>query len=556
VFFVQKFILWGALAGTLSLFSATTVFAEGDSVLLERYVQEAAQQSSTDLGIREVAQVSSVSELTDVDPNSWAFQALKSLVERYGCIEGYPSKKYLGNRPLSRYEFAAGLNACLDKVGEQIAAATADKATKDDLAAVQRLQEEFKTELATLRGRVDALEAKTKELEAQQFSTTTKLDGSVVTAIQGGSASGNVSPGGVFGGPFLGAAGTPGGAANTTFVGRTTLNLRASFTGKDELLVRLRGVTGQDISATFPGIANAAGTLFYSGSGGVSYDGSTNNLATNGNATVSFDKVRYTTTLFGDNFRIYVGPRIDNFEIIDTNSFANNEEIDFSNTLLINNPLIINALPFDRLGTAFPFIFSGPGAGFDWKVGEQFSVRAIYIAGLGGASNGFGFGGLTGSNTLGNAELEFRPSETSKIKLQYAGYTQQNVANAPTKTDALGVNAEWAITSNVGVFGRYGTGTAKFFTPGVADANLTTWQFGFSFPGLFTPDNTLGISVGQPTRATNYASGTELDYELYYNFKLNDRVILTPDVQFISQPGNISGNPTITIGSLRAVFSF
>jgi hypothetical protein len=70
-----------------------------------------------------LSQVSSVSELSDVDPNSWAFQALKSLVERYGCIEGYPSKKYLGNRPLSRYEFAAGLNACLDKIGEQIAAA-------------------------------------------------------------------------------------------------------------------------------------------------------------------------------------------------------------------------------------------------------------------------------------------------------------------------------------------------------------------------------------------------------------------------------------------------
>jgi membrane-bound inhibitor of C-type lysozyme len=554
---MQKFALRGALAGTLSLLWANAVLAEGDSAILARYIQESARQQNTaDLDIREVAQVNSVAELSDVDPNSWAFQALKSLVERYGCIEGYPSKKYLGNRPLSRYEFAAGLNACLDKIGEQIAAAVADKATKDDLAVLQRLQEEFKTELATLRGRVDSLEAKTKELEAQQFSTTTKLDGSVVMAIQGGSASGNVSPGGVFGGPFLGAAGTPGGAANTTFVGRTTLNLRASFTGKDELLIRLRGVTGEDISGTFPGIANAAGTLFYAGSAGVSYDGSTNNLATNGNATVSFDKVRYTTTLFGDNFRIYVGPRIDNFEIIDTNSFANNEEVDFSNTFLINNPLIIDALPANSVGTAFPFIFTGPGTGFDWKIGEQFSVRAIYIAGLGGASNGFGFGGLTGSNTLGNAELEFRPSETSKIKLQYAGYTQQIAASIPAKTDAFGVNAEWAITPNVGVFGRYGTGTTKFFTPGIADANLTTWQFGFSFLGLFAPGNTLGITAGQPTRATNYASGTEIDYELFYNFKLNDRITLTPDIQIISQPGNISGNPTITIGSLRAVFSF
>jgi hypothetical protein len=554
---MKKFALAGALAGTLSLFCATAVFAESDAIILEHYLQESLSgKKNADLGTRALAQVSSISELSDVDPNSWAFQALKSLVERYGCIEGYPSKKYLGHRPLSRYEFAAGLNSCLDKMGEQIAAAVADKATKDDLAVVQRLQEEFKTELAILRGRVDTLEAKTQELEAHQFSPTTKLDGSVVMAVQGGSAGGNVSPGGVFGGPFLGDTGISGSAANTTFVGRTTLNLRASFTGQDELLIRLRGVTGEDISGTFPGIANAAGTLYYSGSEGVSYDGATNNLATNGNTTISFDKIRYTTTLFGDNFRIYMGPRLDNFEIIDTNSFANNEEVDFSNTFLINNPLIINALPADLSGATFPFIFTGPGAGFDWKMGEQFSLRAVYLAGLGGASNGFGFGGLTGSNALGNAELEFRPSETSKIKLQYAGYTQQVAANVPTKTEAFGVNAEWAITPSVGVFGRYGAGTTHFFTPGIADANLTTWQFGFSFPGLFAPDNTLGISAGQPTRATNYASGTEMNYELFYNFKLNDRITLTPDIQIISQPGNIAGNPTLSTGSLRAVFSF
>ena len=52
--------------------------------------------------------------------------------------------------------------------------------TKEDLATLQRLQEEFSAELATLRGRVDALEARTAELEANQFSTTSKLEGEVV----------------------------------------------------------------------------------------------------------------------------------------------------------------------------------------------------------------------------------------------------------------------------------------------------------------------------------------------------------------------------------------
>ncbi|WP_241994106.1 iron uptake porin, partial [Chroococcidiopsis cubana] len=130
-----------------------------------------------------LAQVTSVSQLSDVQPTDWAFQALQSLVERYGCIAGYPDGTYRGNRALTRYEFAAGLNACLDRVNELIATATADNVTKEDLATLQRLQEEFSAELATLRGRVDALEARTSELEANQFSTTTTLTGEVIAVV-------------------------------------------------------------------------------------------------------------------------------------------------------------------------------------------------------------------------------------------------------------------------------------------------------------------------------------------------------------------------------------
>ncbi|MFM6308687.1 MAG: iron uptake porin, partial [Dolichospermum sp.] len=113
-----------------------------------------------------LSQVTSVSQFSDVQPTDWAFQALQSLVERYGCAAGYPNGTFRGNRALSRYEFAAGLNSCLDRVNELIATATADLVTKQDLATLQRLQEEFSTELATLRGQVDALEARTGELEA------------------------------------------------------------------------------------------------------------------------------------------------------------------------------------------------------------------------------------------------------------------------------------------------------------------------------------------------------------------------------------------------------
>ena len=59
-------------------------------------------------------QVTSVNELRDVEPTAWAYEALRSLVERYGCIVGYPDRTFRGNRALTRWEFAAGLNACMN----------------------------------------------------------------------------------------------------------------------------------------------------------------------------------------------------------------------------------------------------------------------------------------------------------------------------------------------------------------------------------------------------------------------------------------------------------
>src|SRR4028118_560186 len=120
-------------------------------------LEPAATNSETEESI-ELQQVTSVSQLSDVRPTDWAFQALQSLVERYGCIAGYPDGTFRGNRAMTRYEFAAGLNACLDQITKLIGSSTANFVTQEDLAVLQRLQEEFAAELASLRGRVDALE--------------------------------------------------------------------------------------------------------------------------------------------------------------------------------------------------------------------------------------------------------------------------------------------------------------------------------------------------------------------------------------------------------------
>ena len=56
-------------------------------------------------------QVTSITQFSDVYPTDWAYQALSNLIERYGCVAGYPNGTYRGNRAMTRFEAAALLNA-------------------------------------------------------------------------------------------------------------------------------------------------------------------------------------------------------------------------------------------------------------------------------------------------------------------------------------------------------------------------------------------------------------------------------------------------------------
>ena len=160
-------------------------------------------------------QVTSVTQFSDVYPTDWAYQALANLVEQYGCVAGYPNGTFRGNRAMTRYEAAALLNACLDRITE----------VTDEL---RRLLKEFETELAILKGRVDGLEARVGELEATQFSTTTKLKGKADWVFGAAKFHGDGSDA---------AAAMSGG---TSFSYNLALNLETSFTGKDLLYTRLR----------------------------------------------------------------------------------------------------------------------------------------------------------------------------------------------------------------------------------------------------------------------------------------------------------------------------
>ena len=79
---------------------------------IEQYTQEGQEKS--------INQVTNVNQLKDVSPTDWSYEALRGLTERYGCLSGLPDGTYQGDRPITRNEFAAGLNSCFQQIERSI----------------------------------------------------------------------------------------------------------------------------------------------------------------------------------------------------------------------------------------------------------------------------------------------------------------------------------------------------------------------------------------------------------------------------------------------------
>lgn len=110
----------------------------------------AASIAAASVTMPAMAQVTSVSQLKDVQPTDWSYQAISNLVSRYGCIAGYPDSTFKPGQAASRAEMAALVNACLDRISEYQSAA--------DAALAAALRAEFAKELAATNTRVAALE--------------------------------------------------------------------------------------------------------------------------------------------------------------------------------------------------------------------------------------------------------------------------------------------------------------------------------------------------------------------------------------------------------------
>ncbi|MGI0489934.1 iron uptake porin [Pantanalinema rosaneae CENA516] len=498
-------------------------------------------------------QVTSVAQLTDVRPSDWAFQALQSLVERYGCIVGYPDRTYRGNRAITRYEFAAGLNACLDKIQELITAGTDNLVRKEDLLTFQRLQEEFAAELATLRGRLDGLEVRTATLEQQRFSPTTKLIGQAIVAVSDtyGNAVGKDSDRSQ---PFL--------------ADRVRLNFESSFTGRD--LLRVRFQFGNFLAADG---SSQIGDVTRTNMTRLNFDTDFGNL-------VTLAHLRYYFPV-SESVAFVVGPAgIGYTDITDT----------VTPTTIADDGLGIPSL----FGEYNPVFRRGGGGGaINWNINPNLVFTAGYLASSPNnpsVKNGLFNGGYNALAHLvyyadwGSIGIAYSHSYAPGGQVNLTGSTGSILAASPfgnsiaTSSHTIGMQGFYRFSPNFQIhawggyiqaqakndgFSSLSNGRGRSITRFVDDgdrANIWYGAIGLSFPDVGGRGNLPGIVVGLPPRVTNSDIRDEADrsvhVEAFYRIQLNDNISITPGVWAVFNPENSSDNDTQIIGVLRTYFLF
>jgi len=434
-------------------------------------------------------QVTSINQFSDVRPTDWAYQALTNLVDRYGCVAGYPNGTYKGGQSMTRFEAAALLNACLDRVTE----------TTDEL---QRLLNEFGSELAVLTGRVDGLENRVGNLEATQFSTTTKLKGEV-NFILGGVPSLETNKGADVG--------------NTAFNYDLRLNFDTSFTGKDLLRTRLR--SGNFNSDPF----GSSSSLFK-----LDKAESTSNQVTIDRLYYQFPVTKSVT--------LTAGPLVRNTEMAWVPSAYKSEILDF---------FAVSGVPgvYNKA--------TGAGFGAQWKQPTKkgqggFVAGLNYVAQNGDDSDTGVFNADGALNLL--AQVGYRaPQWGVAVGYRYGTEgTRPRTYNGPLgangtlaagqESNSVAVNAYWQPQQSgwvPSISAGYGYNGVSGATGATDATDSDSWMVGLQWSDVFAKGNSAGIAVGQaPTAETAGVDDATL-LEIFYKFQVTDNISITPALFYV-----------------------
>lgn len=473
-----------------------TFVAVGLLVVVPRRVDANEISSLSPLGLADsdmglLSQEPSVQQLSDVEPSDWAFQAIQNLVETYGCLQGYPDGTFRGDRSLTRYEFAAGLNACLDVLGGLI---SQGQVSESDLESLRRLTTSFEPELAELGERIDALEADVAQLQAQTFSTTTKLSALADIHL-------NV-PINAFEEE-----------TSTNITSRVHLNFDSSFTGRDRLRIRLLTTSGDQPLRPFLGLSRVNGLA-----GGTPFD-------------VLVDDFYY---------RFPVGNRVD--VALWANGLALGDIVSTS-VLPFNGSVALAGSP-RMYGTGMG---GGVGLGVNFRLSDKLVFDTGYTVAAGPASDP-AIGLAQGSPQSYLGQLAYL-GETLQLAAVYTHGVRSTVfeGGLPGAVDTYGVLLRLTFGDlALGGYGAYSdfNGGDDFF-----------WIVGGVLSDVLVEGSALGVYGGQTPQLVGSASNPVL-IEGYYDFPINRHLRLTPALIYGNANFANGDDGTGLYGIVRASFRF
>ena len=359
-------------------------------------------------------------------------------------------------------------------------------------------------DIAVLKGRVDGLEAKQGNFEAAAFSSTTTMDGKAIMWI-----------GGVDGGDNLNDS-TEGDGSEAIGTGYTyTMNLNTSFTGDDNLYVRLKA--GE----------NAPQWKYKE----------TYHIETKDTSDAfKVDKMWYTFPI-GESITAFAGPRIENYYMYVTPS--------------IYQP---GALKSMKLGGNANFGAStDTGFGFKYETDNGFAIASNVVSkGSDGDSKcSSGALGLMGKDDCSKWDTQvayttdrYHISATLSNQQNWSShaYNATNQAANMKSGDTTGyaLRAYWrpenSGTATPEVSVGYDTRSMDDTQSSGAAKDSDSYFVGLTWRDMFQADDRIGFAVTQPLKVTECngtCSTTEVDpfvWEAYYSFRPNDSMEVRPAI--------------------------
>ena len=343
---------------------------------------------------------------------------------------------------------------------------------------------EVNEELATLKGRVDGLEAQQNDFEAASFSDTTTMDGKAVFSVGMADTDDDALTGQI--------------QASYTY----QMNLNSSFTGDDNLYVRIKSGNHSGYS-----VAKTENNTYLS--------------AGNGNAdALKVDKIWYSTPV-GENSTVFIGPKVENYYMHGT-------------TPSIYKP-VLKAFALGGNGAAYGASTS-PGAGWIYSADNGFAVSSNFTTKSGNSTGMLTDEGATSWATqIGYTKPRY--SVSAIVNQKYNGwadtsyFTTDDGALRPGDGNStnIGLRGWWRPENTGSATPSISVGYDTSETDDTAASNTTAYFVGLNWQDIFSADDRIGIALGQPQQREDDTVDAFL-YEVYYDYKVNDSITVTPTI--------------------------